>query len=986
MLKDNSGILCPKCVDKIKNYLSLLIRESYTELSELECTAYKTAEPVPFSDRFSGVRQDIRPGDKWGENQFDCAWMRLQGELPEDADVLILDLSGEGLLYTDGGEIVQSITCGSSAFDLSLGSPKKRIVPIYGSLVKDGRISFWVDAAANDLFGNLANDGKAIMMSVAHRNDSVRDLSYDVSVLLDTALYTKDEEFAKEIVEKLAGIASDRITEAEAEEQLAVTSELIARGDDDLSDCMTLYAIGHAHLDLAWLWPVRETWRKGARTFATQLRNRELYRDAGYIFGESQAQLYRWMKERYPELYEQAKKLVAEGKWDVQGSTWVEPDSNLTCGESLCRQFFYGKRFFKEEFGLERDIFWVPDSFGYSGCLPQIMRLAGVRYFLTQKMSWNIYNKFPYQSFYWKGIDGTSVLSHMLPEETYNSGMRGHSIAFAEQNYHERNISDKSMMLFGIGDGGAGPGYEHIEQAVRFANMRGMPKVKFSDSETFFRDFDDGVTPYPTFEGELYLERHQGTYTTHSDNKKYNRKCEFALQNYEKLSAVLPEGAASISHAELEEMWKEILFYQFHDILPGSSINRVYEECVPHYKQIYNKLTNTTAAAASAMAGGKAVVNFNSFPYDVTLKHGRKWYRAAAPALGMAKVGRDDEIKTFSAQFRHNAIENDKVVVTFRNGFICSIFDKELGREFIPKDRLAAVLSQYDDYGDSWDMVRECAAYVQTKKDAVCTAFEAGTDGPKAIVEAAYEGKGFKAKQTFYIIDGDNTVYCDLKVDLQIIRSMIRIAFPFDVDTEEATFNIQYGHLRRRMTENNSVELAQFEVSGQKFADMSDANGGVALINDCKYGYRAKNGVLDLNLVRSPEGNPGHDIDLGEHEIRYAIMPHAAGDVTGVYSKAYFVNNPPVITDGEPVESSACGAYSSDNAAIIIDTVKIPEDGNGIIVRAYNCTEDDQTAVLSFKGYRPAQIVGIMEDKLADAGESFDFHRFELKNIRFVKE
>ena len=237
------------------------------------------------------------------------------------------------------------------------------------------------------------------------------------------------------------------------------------------------------------------------------------------------------------------------------------------------------------------------------------MRLAGVKYFLTQKMSWSIYNKFPYQSFYWKGIDGSTVLSHMLPEETYNSGMFVRSAAFAESNYFERAISDKAMILFGIGDGGAGPGYEHIERAVRQKNLKGLPKVKFSDSESFFKEFDDGVTPYPTYEGELYLERHQGTYTTHSDNKKYNRKCEFALQNYEKLSAVLPQSAQTISHAELEEMWKEILFYQFHDILPGSSINRVYEECVPHYKQIYNKLTNATADAAGALAKGKAIAS-----------------------------------------------------------------------------------------------------------------------------------------------------------------------------------------------------------------------------------------------------------------------------------------------------------------------------------------------------------------------------------------
>lgn len=968
--------------NKLQKFSDMLFDLSYTGIRELECTAYISDEPLNFDDRFSGRKMKLNVGDKWAENVFDCAWFHVTGKKDSNADTIIINNGGEGLVCDRYGNAIQAITCKASDFDTSLGSPVKRVVSICDSLFDSDKIDFWIDSAANDLFGKLKNDGRLVELHTAKLNKNIRDLAYDVHVLLTVIDSGEDESFNKQITDELLQIACEYLTDSEALLKREKIAHLLA---EKSNEDFTYYAVGHAHLDLAWLWPIRESYRKGGRTFATQIKNIERYPD--YVFGASQAQLYSWVKDKYPKIYTRVKQLAKEGRWDVQGATWVEPDSNLIGGESLVRQFFYGKRFYRDEFDMDMKIFWVPDSFGYSACIPQVMKLADVPYFLTQKMSWSIYNKFPYHSFYWKGLDGTTVLAHMLPENTYNSPCRGDRMKMGEKNYAERNISNKAMMLFGIGDGGAGAGYEHIERAERYKNLRSMPKVKMCRAMDFWNEFDDGVTEYPTHSGELYLERHQGTYTTRSAVKKYNRKCEYALRNYEAVSVKALENNIDlpISHSELDQMWKEVLLYQFHDILPGSSINRVYDECIPRYEFIYNKLVNSTENLISQMSKGTVAVNLNSFAYNTKIKHNKKWYNISVPAMGSVTLSDDKIITEFKNNYAYNFIENDKVKVKFENGCIVSLFDKTLNREFITKGEKAGLFSMYDDNGDCWDMTGATADYVNTKKDAVCIAFETDDDGAMVSAECTFKVNNTYIKNTYYILDGDSTVYCNTDVDMHDTAAMVRMAVPVNIETDEADFNIQFGHLTRKTTENNSVEIAQFEVSGQKFVDMSENEVGISFVNDCKYGYRCKNGVIDVNLVRSPKGGPGVVVDQGHHEIHWAIVPHSGKLSSETYKKAYFVNNPIVVTEGTG-DGDYTFNYNTSNENIVLETVKIPEDNNGIIVRFYNCTDSQQIAEVNIDGYKMAEIDNILEEKIADENDNqLHLHKFELINVRFVK-
>lgn len=970
---------CPER-QELENFCNTLFGLSYKVLSELNGTGYYSEEPLSFENRYSGKKFEVKIGGKWCKNVFDCAWFHITGKIPEGADTVIVDCGGEGLVYDRFGNEIQAITCYSSDADRSLGEPMKRIIPVTDAIVNGDNFDFWIDGAANDLFGNSKRESRFHELYAAKKNANIRALYYDVHVLLGVLDAGEDKEFNEEIKAALNSIKCDYVTDNEAiEKRKALEPVLSQKSQEDF----TYYAVGHAHLDLAWLWPIRESYRKGGRTFATQIMNTEMY--PGYVFGASQAQLYSWVKDHYPKVYDRMKELIKDGKWDVQGATWVEPDSNLIGPESLVRQFFYGKKFYRDEFGLDMKIFWVPDSFGYSACIPQVMKLADVPYFLTQKMSWSIYNDFPYHSFYWQGLDGSKVLAHMLPENTYNSPCHSIRMKKGEKIYQERAISNKSMMLYGIGDGGAGPGFEHIERAKRYESLRSMPKVKMCKAMDFFNDFDDGVTPYPTHSGELYLERHQGTYTTRSDNKKYNRKCEFALRNYEMVAELAKKKGLElpVSKEETDEIWKEILLYQFHDILPGSSINRVYEECVPRYEIIFNKLTNATQEMLNYLCKKNSAVNLNSFAYDTKIKLGKKWYDVSVPALGSAEI--KDEITEFKADSNYHTIENDKIKVEFKDGYVSSIFDKTLSREFIPENSKGFVFSMYDDYGDCWDMTDCRADYINTKKDAVCIDFETDTDGAKASARAVYKIKNTEITQYYWILDGDSTLYGKMEIEMNDTVSMLRMALPTNVKTDEASFNIQFGHLQRKVTENDSWELAQFEVSGQKFVDLSEDELGLSFINDSKYGYRCKFGIIDLNLIRSPKGGPGKVVDQGHHEVNWAVVPHVGKVGTETYKKAYIVNNPLIITAGNGGDGTGT-AYSTSNENIILETIKAPEDGNGIIARFYNCSDSEQTAEINLCGYKMAEVVNIMEEKIEDKTDSsLTLHGFELINIRFTK-
>jgi len=662
-------------LEKIQSFI-------YTPLADLAVTAWMTKEPVSYADRFTGQQIELAAGDKWGE-LWDCAWFRFTGQLPEAAAgqkiVFLIDVNGELCLVDEQGVPTQGLTNVNSEFDLTLGLPGKRVVESNLYTDSEGKIELWADAGCNDLFG-FYRSGTLKEATIAICSEEAYQLYYDVEVLAELAEHGAEGSRRNRVLESLyqVSLLLREMNEENVIQARALLAPELAKSGGDPT--LSISAIGHAHIDLAWLWPIRETIRKGARTFATVLRLMERYPD--YVFGASQPQLYQWMKQEYPALYEQIKQRIQEGRWEVQGAMWVEPDSNVSGGEALVRQILYGKRFFQQEFDKDMRVLWVPDIFGYTASLPQILKKSGVDYMMTQKLSWNVYNKHPHHTFHWEGIDGSKVLTHTPPEDTYNGPALPRSIIKVEKDYLDNGISDHALLLFGIGDGGGGPGDEHLERLKREQNLQGLAPVQQEPSIDFFEKLNRKSELYKTWRGELYLEKHQGTLTTQARNKRYNRKMEKALRELEFAASLhLSLGGQAYPNAELAEIWQEMLLFQFHDILPGSSITRVYDESLVRYEQMLAQVEELLAGfyrkTAEQIKAEKAVVVFNSLPWqrEEWLNVEGRWVYVSIPSMGYQTL---DVSQVSDESFKLNAdkdhLENELLRVLFHvDGTIRSI-------------------------------------------------------------------------------------------------------------------------------------------------------------------------------------------------------------------------------------------------------------------------------------------------------------------------
>ena len=968
-----------------------LNRKVYTNLAELSGVGYVTNEPVPFNEKTTGTKIEVKEGIKWGE-LWDCAWFYLEGQIPEGTDlknvVLLLDVSGEGCVFDENGCPVRGITNVDSGFDYSLGRPGKMVVELDKANVVDGKVSLWIDCAMNDLFGNYCGDGKIKKLRIAAVNDDARKLLYDFSVLstLEKELDNADPRKISIVyaLYEAASVLGNGIDDVSVKKAIKILAPELKKKGGDPSFSMT--AIGHAHIDLAWLWPIRETKRKGARTFSTALANMEIYPD--YIFGASQPQLYLWIKQLYPELYAKIKEKIAEGRWEAQGAMWVEADTNVSSGEALVRQVLYGKRFYRDEFGKDVKSLWLPDVFGYSAALPQILKKAGVDYFMTIKLSWSEHNKFPHHTFTWQGIDGSSVLAHMPPEGTYNSGATPHSIKEAERNYCEKGVCPEALLLFGIGDGGGGPGEEHLEKLDREKNLAGLPPVKQGLSEDFFKRIEKKQTKYPVWSGELYLEKHQGTYTTQARNKYYNRKCEFALAELEFASLL----AGNYPKAELDEMWQEVLLYQFHDILPGSSIARVYDESVERYRIILAKAQEMTKAAYAKAAKalgftGTVYANPTSFARTENVLENGEWRKVTVSPYGFAT----SEEAVFSVKAEKNKLENTNLRVKFNdNGQVVSVYDKRNSRELLSAP--GNVFRLYNDESDAWDMKF-------TYRDDLCTALDASesefyVDGAEACAKFTYKFNNSTVVCNAVLSDGAERVDFRTYVDWHEDFKMLRVYFPFDIATNEAACNIQFGELKRSTTKNTSWDNARFEICAQKYIDFRETGYGAALLNDCKYGVHAEGATAELNLLRSTS-YPGKNADRGEQFFTYSVMPHT--DEMSVVRESYRLNVP--LTETEIVNDSGIAtlqlvtdmAFASVNGGAVIETVKKAEDSDDIIFRAYEpIGSRTKLSVQTVFDIAEAYECNLLEEddkniKITNNTVELSFKPFEIKTIKIKR-
>ncbi|MBP5155346.1 MAG: alpha-mannosidase, partial [Clostridia bacterium] len=616
----------------------------YTPFAQMKVEAYITKEPVPYGARTSGGYKTLEPGEKWGD-LWDCAWMKMTCDVPEYEGFAVyrIDVGGEACVFDENGTPYKGLTNKDSFYSFELGMPGKQICIPRVPPKPGEKLEIWLDCGANDLFGESERQNPPEeKIGYLHRAElcvcdkELRALYYDLEVIRHLADATEDESLkarANEAFETAASVYKTDIAGAKR-----ITGKFLSEKSES-GFCVT--ALGHAHIDLAWLWPLRETHRKAARTFSTLLRNCELYPE--YLFGVSQPQMLEWVKNEHPALYAQMKELYKAGRLELQGGFWVECDTNVPGGESLVRQMLYGKRFFREEFGYDEEILWIPDVFGYNAQLPQIMKKSGIKYFLTIKLSWNSVNKFPHSTFRWIGLDGSEILTHMPPEGNYNSAARAESLLNIEKKFMEHDLDNRAMMLYGIGDGGGGPGMEHLERLRREYDLTGLPKVKQAFAIDFFRDIDKDRAKFPEYRGELYLEKHQGTYTTQSRSKRFNRECENAFQLAEiMLTAAHVLGGFPYPKDGLETLWKEVLLYQFHDIIPGTCIKRVYDESCERYENhILPAVSEYAKSAWGSVCGGKGGLSaFNPAPFarNDFVRRGAKSCRGEAPALGFGSV------------------------------------------------------------------------------------------------------------------------------------------------------------------------------------------------------------------------------------------------------------------------------------------------------------------------------------------------------------
>ena len=735
--------------------------------------------------------------------------------------------------------------------------------------------------------------------------------------------------------------------------------------------------IGHTHIDVAWWWTVEQTREKVGRSFATVLKLMDEY--PNYKFMSSQPQLYAFLKERYPDLYEKVKARIAEGRWEPEGGMWLEADCNLTSGESLVRQFMHGKRFFKEEFGVDNRILWLPDVFGYSGALPQIMKKSGIDYFMTTKLAWNQFNKVPYDTMMWRGIDGTEILTHLITTlgvgqpsteffTTYNGMLHPDAIMGGWERYQNKDINRDILISYGYGDGGGGPTRDMLETSIRMEKgVKGIPMVRQEFAGTYFRELDErvrGNRRLPVWEGEFYFEYHRGTYTSMARNKRSNRKSELMMMDLELLS-VMTDGVLPYPVEPLDRMWKKILLNQFHDILPGSSIKEVYEVTKAEYAQIKEEAESLIAERLNTLTpAGDGITVYNTTGWErddvVTLavdaadvlvdEDGTEYpvQKTASGAVAYVKGIPSKGYKTFKTASKSSdrsafvfegtkKLETPFYVVEFNeDGTIGRIYDKENDREVLQEGAKANLLRMYEDkpiYYDNWDID---IYYTEKYWDAL--EFDSMEWTEKGPVRAALE---IKRKISNSVICQKIYFYADIRridfdtwVDWKEHQHLLKVHFPVAVHTDEATFDIQFGNLTRKVHTNTSWDKARFESCGQKWADLSEGNYGVSLLNDCKYGHSVKDSTFGLTLIKSGiEPNPTTDQE--EHVFTYSLYPHAGGwRAGGTVSEAYRLNQPAyVVAGGNP--GASFGMISTDQSNVVIETVKKAEDGDGFIVRLY---------------------------------------------------
>ena len=958
-----------------------LAGKCYTKVGTLSAEYSPTPEPVEYEDREELSYRTIKTGQIWSKKCYDSAWFHLKGEIPEKAKGkkvgVLLAIGGEGCIYAADGTPSRGITYLSAVVEFTQPARGKKLYEITNCADGGEKIDLWMDCGNNHPLGDIDKPAVFRQADIVTINEEAKETYYDALALVfqatDDACQKEKRASIRKALRKGLGLAGKGNFQ-EAQKVFRAEYEV---GEESP---FTIYATGHAHLDLAWLWPIRETKRKASRTFTSQLRNMERYPE--FIFGASQPQQFEWIERRYPELFKELQEAVARGQLEVQGGMWVECDTNVTSGESLIRQNLYGKKYWLEKFGKEMRMCWLPDVFGFSGNLPQILKKCGMDYFETIKLSWNEHNKFPHRAFIWEGIDDSEVVVHMPPDETYNSEGHAWSFSNAIKNFPEKDKVKEFGLLYGVGDGGGGPGEGHIEMLKRASSMKGLPKVKLANAIDYFDVLGAQKDKLVRHKGELYLEKHQGTYTTQSKNKLGNRKIEFMLHNVEFLATIASLKGYEYPKAQLDEIWKEVLLYQFHDIIPGSSINRVYVESQARYDEMLHELASIRDEILAFLAPKAEVpsaINYTSFHAKGLECYKDKWYVVDVAPYSVATLVPYEVPEKSPFKYTDDTIENDVYVVKFDEaGNIRSLYEKKT-----EKEHAGMYLNRLNVYKDkrlhynAWDI--DINYTKQSPAEFKFIDKIVKVDDGQIVRENVYKYGKSKIIQKVILRAGCPLVDFETIVDWNETHKMLRADFRPRVFADQVTCDIQMGNLKRSTKNETKVEKAQFEICAHKWVDVSEGGEGFAILTGGKYGWRVKEGLMSLNLLRSPV-YPDPTADRGTHTIKYALYPHQGDhNEADVQAVAYRYNNGLFLTDRAFDMQSL---FASSDKHVVIETVKKAEDGSGIIVRAYEDSGVARVANLSTTLQGSVYETNLIEQIIGEASlEDVAFKPFEIKTF-----
>ena len=975
----------------------------YRARAPLSVTAWQApGEPVGFDEAAVAEYRPISPGDPWGP-PWGTTWLRIagtvpaswgvDGELPSGVTVeALIDLGfhdhspgfqAEGLVYTTDGHTIKGIAPLNTYVSLSLrpgDAVELRVEAASNPKVEGVGVLRFAPTA----MGDPATAGSSPLyrmgrIEVGLLDVAVWELTRDIEMLEGLMLELPVDQPRRALILR----ALERMVDVMDPSDVAGTA---AAGRAALADALAspaaasahhLHAVGHAHIDSAWLWPVRETIRKCARTFSSVVELMDEHPD--FVFACSSAQQFAWIKEHHPALFERIRDKVARGQFVPVGGMWVESDTNMPGGEALARQFVAGKRFFFEEFGVDCSVVWLPDSFGYSAALPQIVAAAGAEYFLTQKISWNQTNRMPHHTFWWQGIDGTRVFTHFPPVDTYNSQLIPAELLHAERNYADHGHGSMSLVPYGFGDGGGGPTREMIARGQRAHSLEGAPTVEFSSPRAFFAAARADYPDAPTWVGEMYLELHRGTYTSQSRTKQGNRRSEHLLREAELWAATATiRLGTDYPYDELEKHWHTVLLQQFHDILPGSSISWVYRVAERNYAELATDLEaligerlQLLAGTAEAGAGAEQQIGFNATPH----------VRAEIPPLG----GGPTALGSGAAV----GIERDGDSVTVDNGLIRLVIDGRglivslvhlgSGREVIPTGRAGNLLQVHRDTPnewDAWDVDEHYRRQVVDLDVAESVTVAQTTDLVTVRVQRRFAGSVFE--QGISLATGSREVRCVTTVDWHERQRLLKLAYPLDVQADRSAAETQFGHVFRPTHTNTSWEAARFEICAHRWIQVAEPGFGVAIANDRTYGHDVTSGPVSdsaggpgtvttvrLSLLRAPL-YPDPDADQGRHVFRTSITPGA--DIADAVRAGYDLNLPTRFVSGA---HGTAPIVTVSDPAVVVEAVKLAEDRSGdVIVRLYESLGGRVTATVT-AGFAATgvQRTDLLERRLV-AGES----------------